>query len=114
VAHDAALQARIRAVLASRNDVEEKRMVGGMSFVVGGLLCVGVTGDALLVRVGPAGYDAALDEPGVRPLTLGRKHPVGYVLVDPAAIGSDAALASWIGRGLAFVESQPGGARERT
>jgi TfoX/Sxy family transcriptional regulator of competence genes len=107
VAHDAALQARIRAIIANRSDVEEKRMVGGMSFVVGGQLCVGVSGDALLVRVGPAAYEAALAEPDVRPLTFGGKHPKGYVLVDPPAVRSDRELRAWVERGLAFVASQP-------
>jgi TfoX/Sxy family transcriptional regulator of competence genes len=107
VALDVELQARVQTLLAEREDVEEKRMVGGMSFVVGGHLCVGVSGDALLLRVGPAGYEAALDEPGVRPLRLGRKHPVGYVLVDHAATRSDGDLEAWVRRGLSFVESQP-------
>jgi TfoX/Sxy family transcriptional regulator of competence genes len=107
VAHDAALADRIRTVLSARPGVEEKRMVGGLSFVVGGHLCVGVSGDALLVRVGPADYERALAEPGVRPLRMGAKHPVGYVLVDPAACRSPADLAAWIDRGLAFVATLP-------
>ena len=82
-------------------------MVGGMSFVVGGFLCVGVSGDRLLVRVGPADYETALGEPGVRPLELGGKHPIGYVLVEPGAMRSDDPLRAWVDRGLAFVASQP-------
>jgi TfoX/Sxy family transcriptional regulator of competence genes len=94
---------RVREVLADRADVEEKRMVGGRSFVVRGHLCLGVSGDALMVRVGPEAYQPALEEPGVRPLTLGSKQPIGYVLVDPPAIRSAADLARWIGRGLDYV-----------
>jgi TfoX/Sxy family transcriptional regulator of competence genes len=107
MAHDADLQTRVRTLLAARPDVEEKRMVGGMSFVVDGLLCIGVKGDRLLVRVGPAAYELALGEPGVGPLELGGKHPKGYVLVEPAAIQSDDSLRAWVERGLAFVASQP-------
>lgn len=107
MAHDAGLQGRIRSLLAGRPDVEEKRMVGGMSFVVGGHLCAGVKRDALLVRVAPAADEAALAEPGVRPLEFGGKHPLGYVLVEPAAIRSDDSLRAWVDRGLAFVASQP-------
>jgi TfoX/Sxy family transcriptional regulator of competence genes len=103
VAHDPELAARIRAILAARRDVEEKRMVGGMSFVVGGHLCVGVSGDSLLVRVGQADYERVLAEPHVRPLELGGKHPIGYVLVKPAGCRSDADLRRWVGRGLAVV-----------
>jgi hypothetical protein len=66
-----------------------------------------VNGQALLVRVRPAAYEAALAEPGVRPLELGGKRPVGYVLVEPAATRSDESLRAWVDRGLAFVASQP-------
>ena len=98
---------RVRAGLGGRPDVAEKRMVGGRSFVVGGHLCLGVSGDALMVRVGPVAYERALMEPDVRPLTFGAKHPMGYVLVDPPAIRSAADLARWIGRGLDYVATLP-------
>jgi hypothetical protein len=100
---------RVRAALADRADVVEKRMVGGRSFVVGGHLCLGVSGDALMVRVGPDAYETALQESDVRPLRLGTKHPVGYVLVDPPAIRSGADFARWIGRGLDYVATLPAG-----
>jgi TfoX/Sxy family transcriptional regulator of competence genes len=111
VAVDAKLAARVRALFADRTDVEEKRMVGGLSFLVGGHLCVGVSGDALLVRVGPDRYEATLDEPGVRPLTMGRKHPVGYVLVAGDANRTDDEVRAWVERGLAFVATLPPRAR---
>jgi hypothetical protein len=98
---------RVRSVLADRPDVEEKRMVGGRSFVIGGHLCLGVSGDALMVRVGPANEGRALAEAGVRPLLLGGKHPAGYVLVDPPGFRSDADLARWVGHGLDFVTTLP-------
>ena len=86
-------------------------MVGGMSFVVGGHLCLGVTGDALMVRLGPDADEVALEERGVRPLRLGGKHPVGYVLVDADTIRSGVALRAWVERGLAFVATLPPRAR---
>ena len=98
---------RVRAELADRADVVEKRMVGGQSFVVSGHLCLGVSGDALMVRVGPEDYERALTEPNVRPLTFGAKHPVGYVLIDPPATRSAADLARWIRRGLDYVATVP-------
>jgi hypothetical protein len=94
---------RMRAALAGRDDVVEKRMVGGRSFMVGGHLCCGVTGDALMVRVGPASQSAPLAEPYVRPMTLGGRQLAGYVLVDPAGALTDDQLMSWIQRGLDFV-----------
>jgi TfoX/Sxy family transcriptional regulator of competence genes len=107
VALDEAALERVRARLAERRDVVERRMVGGRSFVVGGHLCVGVSGGALMVRVGPDAEARVLAEPGVRPLLLGGKHPVGYVLVDPPGFRSDTDLARWIERGLEFVATLP-------
>jgi TfoX/Sxy family transcriptional regulator of competence genes len=95
---------RVRRVLAGRDDVVEKRMVGGgLSFLVAGQMCCGVTGDALMVRVGAAGAPAALAEPYVTPMTLGGKPLDAFVLVAPEGHADDAALAAWVSRGLAFV-----------
>lgn len=97
---------RIRRLLADRDDVEEKRMVGGgLSFMVAGRMCCGVTGDALMVRVGDDGAPAALAEPHVTPMLLGGRPLGGYVLVAPEAHADDVALAAWVSRGLAFVTS---------
>jgi hypothetical protein len=95
---------RVRRVLAGRDDVVEKRMVGGgLSFMVAGRMCCGVTRDALMVRVGADAGPAALAEPHVTPMTLGGQELDGYVLVAPEGFAEDAALAAWVSRGLAFV-----------
>jgi hypothetical protein len=95
---------RVRRLLAGRHDVVEKRMVGGgLSFMVAGRMCCGVTGDAVMVRVGADGAPAALDEPHVTQMTLGGKPLDAYVLVAPEGHADDDALAAWISRGLAFV-----------
>ncbi|WP_409332491.1 TfoX/Sxy family protein [Trujillonella humicola] len=96
------LAARVRRALAGRDDVEEKRMVGGgLSFMVGGRMCCGVTRDALMVRVGVDAAPAALAEPHVAPMTLGGRQLDGYVLVSPEGHAGDDALGNWLGRGLA-------------
>ena len=95
---------RVRRFLSARDDVEEKRMVGGgLSFMVAGRMCCGVTGDALMVRVGADDAAAALAEPHVTPMTLGGRSLDGYVLVAPEGHADDAALAAWVSRGLVFV-----------
>lgn len=100
---------RVRAVLAGRTDVEEKRMVGGRSFMVAGSLCCGVTGGALMVRVGPEACGWALAQPHVRPLELAGRRPAGYVCVDLEGVPTDEALAAWVRRGVDFVSTlQPG------
>ncbi|MGY1771033.1 TfoX/Sxy family protein [Blastococcus sp. SYSU D00813] len=98
------LAGRVRGVLAGRDDVEEKRMVGGgLSFMVAGRMCCGVTREALMVRVGADAGPAALAEPHATPMTLGGQELAGYVLVSPEGTADDAALEAWVSRGLAFV-----------
>ncbi|SEO84989.1 TfoX/Sxy family protein [Trujillonella endophytica] len=95
------LLARVRLLLADRADVVEGRMVGGVSFTVGGRLACGVTSAGLAVRVGRNAVAAAATEPHVGPLTMGGRPLVAYVLVDPAGCGDEAALQGWLDRGLA-------------
>ena len=103
MAHDEAALHRVRQFITGRPDVVEKRMVGGRSFIVGGHLCCGVTGSALMVRVGPERYAQALEGPHVRPMAFGRRHLIGYVCVDPPGYATDDALAAWLRHGLDFV-----------
>jgi len=98
---------RIRGVLSGRQDVVEKRMVGGLSFIVGGSMCCGVTGTALMVRVGREARDRALAEPHVRPMEFAGRSLAGFICVDPDGFRTDAALATWVQRGLDFVSRLP-------
>jgi TfoX/Sxy family transcriptional regulator of competence genes len=66
MSHDQRLAARVRKILSARRDVSEKRMVGGLSFLVDGKMCCGVAGDALMVRVGAEARETALAEPHVK------------------------------------------------
>jgi hypothetical protein len=83
--YDQATAERVRQILAGRGGVIEKRMVGGLSFMVNGSMCCGVTGTALLVRVGRDGRDHALAQPHVRAMELGGRSLAGFVLIDPKA-----------------------------
>jgi hypothetical protein len=105
MAHDETAVERVRRILAGRSDVVEKRMVGGRSFMVGGHLCCGVTGTAVMVRVGPQRYEWALSQPHVRPMTFARRRLAGYVCVDPAGYSADSALQKWVGRGIDYVST---------
>lgn len=105
--YDAATAERVRGLLSGRADVVEKKMVGGLSFVAGGQMCCGVTGTALMVRVGADDRERALAEPHVRPMRLGGRVLSGFVCVDPAGFAADEALAWWVQRGLDFVASLP-------
>lgn len=100
VAFDEKLAIRIRAALAGRRNLVERKMMGGLCFMVGGTMCCGATGAALMVRVGKDGYDEALNQPHVRPLEFGGRRPSGFVLVDPPGHRTERMLKGWIERGI--------------
>jgi len=107
VSYDENLAVRVRAVLAKRTDVVEKKMFGGLCFMVGGAMCCGLTKTDFMVRVGPDQYDDALAQPHARPMDFTGRPLAGMVYVAPEGLRSAAALATWIGRGVSFVSSVP-------
>ncbi|MEM8975824.1 MAG: TfoX/Sxy family protein [Pseudomonadota bacterium] len=108
MAYDEGLAARVRDALSDVGVFREQKMMGALCFMVGDHMCCGVTGDALMVRVGRDGYEAALTHEHVRPMEMtGGRRPWGFVLVDPPGIEANEALAQWIGRGRDFVSKLP-------
>ncbi len=107
MAYDERTAERVRRLLAGRENVAEIRMMGGLCFMVGGHMACGVSGDALLVRVGRDGYAAALAQPHVRPMEFGGRRPGGFVFVDPEGHRDDAALAAWVQRGTDVAAALP-------
>jgi TfoX/Sxy family transcriptional regulator of competence genes len=107
VSFDADAAERVRRVLSGRGEVVEKRMVGGLSFLVNGNMCCGITGTALMIRVGADSREKALREPHVRPMTFGGRVLSGFICIEPAGYAADDALASWVQRGLDFVSGLP-------
>jgi TfoX N-terminal domain len=86
-------------LLACRDNVVEKRMVGGLSFLVNGNMCCGITGMALMLRVGTEGREQALREPHTRPLQFAGRDLSGFICVEPAGFAADDALARWCREG---------------
>lgn len=108
MAYDEQLADRIREILhAERDDVREQKMFGGIAFMAGGHMCVGVIGEDLMARLGEDGADAALDEPHTRPMDFTGRPMKNMVYVEPAGTASDDALRAWVRRALAFVETLP-------
>ncbi len=107
MSYDETLAERIRVVLGERTDVVEKKMFGGLCFMVGGAMCCGLTKTELMVRVGPDGYEDALAQPHARPMDFTGRPLAGMVYVAPEGIRSAAALAKWVGRGVSFVSTLP-------
>jgi len=109
MAYSEAQAARIRRELAGQRGIAEKEMFGGIAFLLGGNMAVGVHGEDLIVRVNPAQTDALLGEPGAKPFDLSgsRGPPAGWLLVAPSGYRTDAALRTWVGRGVAYASSLP-------
>jgi hypothetical protein len=105
--YDETTAGRVRRVLDGRDDVVEKKMFGGLCFMVGGHMCCGLTSTAFMVRVGPEAFEQALAQPHARPMDFTGRPSTGMVYVDPPGYGTDAALARWVRRGLDFVATLP-------
>ena len=107
MAYNEKLAARVRKALARRKGVSERKMFGGIAFMVGGNMCCGVIQDDLMVRVGPEAYERALALPGARPMDFTGRPMKGMVYVGQAGHRTDAALASWVKRGADYAASLP-------
>jgi hypothetical protein len=108
MAYDEHAAERVRHALSNVPELTEQKLMGALTFMVGGTMCCGVTGEDLMVRVGSAAYDAALAEPHVLPMEIGRgRRPRGFIRVAPAGYRTDKALAGWVKRGVAFALTLP-------
>ena len=107
MAFSQALAERIRQRLARRKNVEEKKMFGGVGFLLHGNMLVGVWKDSLIVRLGPDEGDEALLEPHVKEFNITGRAMKGWVLIAPAGVEGDDQLSGWIQRAVTFVGSLP-------
>jgi hypothetical protein len=108
MAYDEALAERVRAVISLRENVTEKKMFGGIAFMVGGNMACGVSSSSeLIVRLDPEESQRALAEPHVRVFDMTGRPMRGWLLVEPAGIETDDQLAGWVDAGADFAASLP-------
>lgn len=107
MACDEKLVERIRAVLADCADVSERKMFGGLTFMLRGNMCCGVDKENLMVRVGPEVYDEALAQPGARLMDFTGRPMKGMVFVRPEGCESDDDLRDWVEHGVEYALSLP-------
>jgi len=107
MAYDEKLAERIRAALKKRPNISEKRMFGGIAFLHRGRMFCGIVDDALMARVGPDAYPAALRQRHVRPMDFTGRPLKGYVFVQSPGCRTQAATAKWVERCLEFVRTLP-------
>jgi TfoX/Sxy family transcriptional regulator of competence genes len=107
MAYDEALAERMRSALPGIPGITEKKMFGGIAFLVDGNMACGVSKDNLMVRIHPEATDTALAQPNVRIFDMSGRPMKGWVLVEPAGIESDDDLKRWVDQGVTFAQSLP-------
>jgi TfoX/Sxy family transcriptional regulator of competence genes len=107
MAYDEALAGRVREQLAGEPGLTEKRMFGGVAFLLDGNMSVGLRGGELMVRVGPDATEEALARPHARLSYMGERAMKGWILVAPEGLASGQQLAAWVARGVRFARGLP-------
>ena len=107
MAYDEGLAQRIRGLLGEMPELVEKKMFGGVGFILSGNMACGVSGDGFIVRVGPGYHQAALAQPHTRVFDMTGRPMSGWIVVDPPGVADDERLADWVARGVDFARSLP-------
>src|SRR5882672_10350478 len=106
MAYDQNLAERVRAILASEPSLSERKMFGGIAFMIEGHMCCGIVGHDLMLRLGPDGSDAALKRPHVRPMDFTGRPATSMVFVEPEGLRGGA-LRRWIEKAVTFARALP-------
>jgi TfoX/Sxy family transcriptional regulator of competence genes len=103
MAYNEYLADRIRNAMSDANSAfEEKKMMGGLTFMVKNKMCVGVVKDELMARIGPDAYEEALSAPGVRKMDFTGRPMKGYVFINAEGMDTEQQLAHWLSLALKF------------
>ena len=108
MAYDTALADRVQAIIGDRPEVSQRRMFGGLAWLVNGHMAVVVrAAGGLMVRVDPAEHDTPLAEEGADTMVMRGRPMRGWITVDPEVCASKARLVEWVRRGLAYAATLP-------
>lgn len=108
MAYDEDLADRIRDLVADEPDLTEQKMFGGLAFLIGGNMSVGVSGQGgLMVRIPPDDTDVLLAKPHARPFEMRGRGMRGWLRVDPEGVRTKRQLAPWVARGVGYARSLP-------
>jgi TfoX/Sxy family transcriptional regulator of competence genes len=113
MAYDEKLADRVRRAIGPRGEVTEKKMFGGLAFLLDGKMFCGIAKDDLMVRIGPDGYETALKEAHVRPMDFTGRPMKGYVFVGPGGSRTEKAVKEWVDLSAAFVATLDRGAKKK-
>jgi TfoX/Sxy family transcriptional regulator of competence genes len=108
MAYDEDLAARIRALVAGESSLGERKMFGGLAFLVGGNMAVAASGQGgLLVRVDPAESPALVASSAAEPMEMRGRTMDGWLRVDSEAVADERELEAWVRRGVEYARSLP-------
>jgi len=107
MAYNETLADRIRAIVGDGPSLSERKMFGGIAFMLSGNMFCGVTRDDLMVRVGPDRFDEALSSPGARLMDFTGRPSKGMVFVGPEGYATDEQLRGWVEQTLDYARSLP-------
>ena len=108
MAYDEALADRIRVLIGDRSNLAQKKMFGGLAFLIGGNMAVAASGQGgILVRVDPEESDELVASTPAEPMEMRGRQMAGWLRVDAADIADDAALRTWVERGASYAASLP-------
>ena len=107
MAYDLNLAQRVRDSLGQWPGLSERRMFGGLAFLVDGKMFVGISGSKLMARIGPEHYLDALALPNVREMSFTGRPMKGYVYIDPPALESSRDLEAWVTWCVKYVAALP-------
>jgi TfoX/Sxy family transcriptional regulator of competence genes len=107
MAYDEGLAAKVIEIIIEQGDLEERKMFGGIAFMVRGYMCCGVLNDDLVLRLGEDGAKKALGQPHVRPMDFTGRPMKAYVYVDKEGVGTESKLRKRVEAALDFVMALP-------
>jgi TfoX/Sxy family transcriptional regulator of competence genes len=107
MAFSEALAARVREVLGRQEGITERKMFGGLAFLLNGNMCCGIVSDRLMLRLGESGAAEALAEAHTRMMDFTGKPMKSMVYVDPGGFASEEALRKWVRRAVAYASTLP-------
>ncbi len=107
MSYDQELAERVRREFRGRHDVLEKKMFGGVGFLLSGNMCVGIWKESLIARVGPEAYQEALEMPHVSEFDITGRPMRGWVMVDADGLDPTEAVREWVLRCVRFVVTLP-------
>jgi hypothetical protein len=107
MAYDETLAGRVRRLLKGKNGLTEKKMFGGVGFLINGNMCCGILKQDLILRLGREAAEVALREKHVRVFDITGKAMTGWVMVGPAGHRQDGALREWLRQAAAFAGQLP-------